>query len=267
MAVLKHRIRDGRAAPFVDLSNCTRNMIMHIWPVKGYGAWQWNCDVLLRRAKLFNGKRIVAIATSEETDSPEVVKEYLKDLDAEFIVVPNHSGLREVATWLPMLEHVFSVKPDELTFTCHAKGVRHSMQPTEIGGKNTTVFDWAYIMYQSTLDYWPLIQELLQTNCMAGSFRRFGEFTTPGNNRWHYSGTFYWFRHKDVFTNQWRKVDQKFFGTESWPGYLFQPSETACIFHDNSSDLYDVRYMHHTVLPEWEAWKKAHHQQYHPIAS
>lgn len=257
MAILKHRIRDGRTAPYVDLSQSTRNLIMHIWPVKGYGAWQWNCDQLLKRASLFNGKRVIAIVTSDVTDSPEAVKEYLKDFTDDFIIMPNHSGLREVITFIPMLEKVSSLATDELTFSCHAKGVRHSAGPTD---DKTTVFKWADTMYQSTLDYWPYVSKLLENNSMVGSFRRFGEFTTPGNNRWHFSGTFYWFRHKDVFTNQWRKVDQKFFGTESWPGHLFQPTETASIFMDHASDLYDLRYMHQTILPAWEAWTKEHRQ-------
>lgn len=252
MAVIKSRLKDGRTAPVVEAIK-TRNLMMHIWPVKGFGAWQWNCDQLLKRASLFNGKRIVSIVTSKEADPQEAVKEYLKDFTDDFIVMPNDPGLREVITWLPMLEKLQSLDPTEMTFTCHAKGVRHNIRPDNVG---STVYHWAKIMYESCLDYWPLAESQLLRNAMTGSFRRFGEFTTPGNNRWHYSGTFYWFRHKDVFENRWRKVDQKFFGTESWPGHLFQPSETGCLFHDMTSDLYDARYMHHTVLPAWEAWKQ-----------
>lgn len=256
MAVIKPRIRDGRLAPVVELVEpVKRNFMMHIWPVKGFGTWQWNCDQVLKRADLFNGKRIIAIAVSNETDHAYVVKEYMRDFTDDFIVVPNHVGLREVVTFIPMLEKLESLDPTEVTFACHAKGVRHALSPDDL---NTTIFPWTKMMYDLCLDYWPLVRLRLQTAAMVGNFRRFGEFTTPGNNRWHYSGTFYWFRHRDVFENTWRKVDQKFFGTESWPGHLFGASQTACLFKDSADDMYDARYVHLHVVPECELWKKEH---------
>jgi hypothetical protein len=91
---------------------------------------------------------------------------------------------------------------------------------------------------------------------MAGAFRKFGQFTTPGNHRWHYSGTNYWFRHDDVFSRDWQKLDQHFFGTESWPGRMFKPEETACLFADNAGDAYKQHYWD-SLARELDVWEGA----------
>lgn len=113
-------------------------------------------------------------------------------------------------------------------------------------------------MYRTCLDDWERVQEHLTTKAMTGSFKRYGQFTTRGNHRWHYSGTFYWFRNRDVFQRNWRHVDRKFFGTESWPGHMFRPEETGCLFMDGADDLYLHEYWTKTIEPALEQWETAH---------
>lgn len=232
-----------------------RNCIFHLWPVRHVGAWQWNCDQLIQRAHLFNGRRVVAIAVSHDADEPEVVKEYLRDFTDEFVVMRNKKQLREVVTFVPMLERIQSLNPNEVTWSGHGKCVRHRIGP-DIGG--STIFRWTDAMYRTTLDDWPAVREALKTNAMVGSFRRFGEFNIRGNHRWHYSGTFYWFRHVDVFRRNWRYVPKRFFGTEAWPGQLFKPDETACLFADRCGDLYDAAYWDRDIQPALEEWHGIH---------
>lgn len=232
-----------------------RNVMMHIWPVKKTGVWQWNCDQLLKRAELFNGKRVVAIVYDSQSDKPEAVKKYLSDFTDDFVVMPNNPALREVVTFVPMLERLESTDPNEVTFCCHSKAVKHAIP---VGNPGTTLFKWTEAMYETCLDHWDHIRELLTTKAMAGSFRRYGQFKTPRNHQWHYSGTFYWFRHVDVFQRNWRYLDKKFFGTESWPGHMFRPEETACIFMDMAEDLYQIPYWASTVTPALEQWRQEH---------
>lgn len=253
------------APPVVKTAEFTepvrRNFIMHIWPVSGHGAWQWNCDQILQRASLFNGKRVVAIVTSKETDSAEAVKEYLCDFTDEFIVLPNNPTLREVLTFVPMLEKVQSTEPNEVTFSCHAKCVRHRVG---VDDPRTPIFRWTQVMYESCLDYWPVVREQLTTKAMTGDFKRYGEFKTTGNHRWHYSGTFYWFRNRDVFSRNWRNIDQQWFGTEAWPGLMFRGDETGCLFMDNADDVYQQHYWTEKIEPAWEEWQRINqdaHQQ------
>jgi hypothetical protein len=97
----------------------------------------------------------------------------------------------------------------------------------------------------------------LESHVFAGSFKRYGMFTTPGNHKWHYSGTFYWFRNQPVFERDWRKIDRKFFGSESWPGHVATEREAACLFHDHCGDLYQMAYWQQAVEPDWTNWRNA----------
>jgi hypothetical protein len=225
------------------LVNPVRNLIMHLLPVASNSNWKMNLHELRARMGLFNGKRILAISVESrdnvegrnlKTVTADEVIEYCKCIGLEWTKIdafPNHSSLREVATFPYLMESVKSVDPNEVTFACHGKSTTHS--------ENSITVQWANRQYRVCLDQWEFVQSALERYSMAGAFRKFGDFATPGNNRWHYSGTFYWFRHDDVFSSQkWRTIDQQFFGTESWPGLLFRPEQTACLFGDNAGDLY-----------------------------
>lgn len=254
-ALLNHWL-PSRLLPAVEPmefgEHVVRNCTYHIWPVRG-GAWQWNCDQLLQRASLFTGKRIVAIVTSADAEPAEVVMDYMRGFATEFIVLRNDRQLREVTTFVPMLERLEEGGVNEVTFCCHSKGVRHKVAVDDEG---STLFRWAAAQYETCLDHWDLVAEQLRTKAMTGSFKRHGMFATRGNNKWHYSGTFYWFRNHDVFQRNWRYVDQKFFGTESWPGHMFKADETGCLFFDNVGDLYNKAYWESEVQPALDLWRR-----------
>jgi hypothetical protein len=239
------------------------NLIMHILPVASNDVWRWNLQQIAQRQHLFNGKRVLAIATDDRVKSGKkdvrtvTADEVLKFSESigltwthtkEFI---NNHTLREVVTFPWLLETVCSGNPDELTFSCHAKGVTHS--------QDSITVRWAERQYRACLDDWQTVWRTLERYSMAGSFRKFGQFGTPKNNRWHYSGTNYWFRHDDVFSRDWRTLDQKFFGTESWPGRLFKPEECACLFADDAGDVYKEAYWA-SIQREIEVWEGARNE-------
>lgn len=235
------------------------NLIMHILPVAANSdVWQWNLQQIANRQHLFNGKRVLAIATE---DNPQSGKKNVCTVSADEVlsfsrsigmtwthakVFKNNQALREVVTFPWLLGTVCSGNPNELTFACHAKGVTHSMDSITVR--------WAERQYRVCLDDWPTVWRTMERFSMAGSFRKFGQFRTPKNNQWHYSGTNYWFRHDDVFSRDWRAMDQKFFGTESWPGRLFLPEECACLFADDAGDAYIEGYWK-ALAREIEVWE------------
>lgn len=248
-AVLNHWL-PGQIPPIepTTLDAATRHLTCHIWPVKGYGAWQWNCDWLLKHADLFNGRRIVAIAVSPEADSPDMVRDYLKDFTKDFIIVRNNPVLREVESWVPMLSMLEPYQSSQdVTFSCHAKAVRHRIKESESAG--STLFRWTRLMYQTCLD-WPAVRPLLEQHGTVGSFRRFAAHmqSRTGFGPWHYSGSFFWWRNRDAFRRNWRYVPSKFFGTEAWPGIMFTPEESGVLFANDCGDLYVDEEM-----KKWEA--------------
>lgn len=232
-----------------DMQSTVRHLTIHVYPTRQHDGWKWNLRQLQQRWSLFNGQKLLGIASDVQTESAATVVDYARTLGMEFdrvIAVPNKPTIREVATWLPMLEYLNPSRAadNEVVFSCHAKGVRHHTMTDTLTG-------WTRLMWEVNLDDWRTVENALSSHLMAGAFRRYGNFTTRGNNRWHYSGTFYWWRLAEIGRRNWRKVDQKFFGTESWPGHVCKANETSCLFMDDCGDLYKREYWRDTVWPEW----------------
>ncbi len=233
-----------------------RHLLYHVYPVKGNGVWQRNLDQLKLWLHLFNGVRAVAIATDARTDPPEAVREYLHGHVRDFLEVQNDGNLREVTTFVPLLERIaWCVGPEHYTFYAHAKGVTKPINP------GVSVHPWVGVLYAANLDYWPLVQSQLAKHPITGAFKKVGRGFGSASS-WHYSGTFYWLRNADVFTRRnWRHVDWAWWGTEAWPGLHFDPQEAGCLFHTGrvpSLNLYNLRYVTRTILPEFERWKREH---------
>lgn len=244
------RLRD--IIPFLSPRPITedtpRNLIMHVWPTNN-GAWQWNLDQLIRRRHLFTGKVVLGVATGPNTVSENEVREYARDLDPKIIRVDNNPRIREGATFQHLLESVGTDK-DSITFFCHSKGARHG---DSFGNDGSTIHQWTEAMYLSCLDQLDAVLDQLASFSMTGPFRRFGNFKTPGNHRWHYSGAFYWFRNADVFERNWQKMDRLFFAVESWPGLMFRPEEVACCLADDCGDLYKMEYWKSEIQPQLDS--------------
>lgn len=222
-----------------------RNLCMHIWPTRN-GAWEWNVEQILQRWDVFTGRKRIAVVESDQTVSLDRVVQAFGGRDIEVFAMPNNPRIREGQTFQRLLEPL-SEDRDAITFYCHAKGARHGESYSSIGSQ---IQRWTEIMYWANLDRMPMILEQLKTSAMTGAFRRFGQFRTPGNHRWHYSGSFYWFRHADVFSQNWRRLDRLFFAVESWPGLMFRPEQVACNFLDDCGDLYKGEFWQQRVLPE-----------------
>ncbi len=231
-----------------------RNLLFHVYPTAG-NLWRRNVEQILNRIDLFNGRRIVAIATDHTTASPEQVKAALKGNVDEILTVPNDPTRREVATFLPLFSSVKSTHPSHVTFFCHSKGVTSMRQGSH------AVKLWTDIMYSACLDYWPYVEKILDSYPVAGAFKKIGRGwpAHESNSEWHFSGSFYWFRNRDVFNTDWQRIDQFWSGIEPWPSIHFRREQAGCIFYESpisSMNLYDVNTFIGSVLPAWEAWKK-----------
>lgn len=224
--------------------------MMHVLPVRDNGAWQRNVEVIRENRDLFDGIKVIAIATNargtmHRLDKPEVVKDAFGD-GFEFLEIPNDRRLREVASFIPLMKRIRDNNtPDDVTFFCHAKGCTHSAD------SDHPISKWREAMYEACL-HWPGVDVALREFSIAGSFRR---VTPLGRALWHYSGTFYWFKNDATFSRRWWNICQAWFGTESWPGVTFRKEESACLFFDNARDLYQTEEWGRveTALEEWRA--------------
>ena len=224
--------------PFTSMPK--RNLLYHIWPVRG-SQWKWNLEQLLRRVEVFNGRRLVSIVTDERSEPAEAVQAALAGHGFEFVIARNDER-GEAINFAQMLRMVASSDADELTFYGHAKGVKYEPNiPLPIRR-------WSEVQYQVVLDDWLTVREQLQRYAMTGPFKRYGRFNPHHNLAdWHYSGTYFWVRHAHLFARDYQNIPQFYGGVETWPGTVFRKEETGCVFID---DLGPSR-AHHPYYPEF----------------
>jgi hypothetical protein len=232
----------------------TRNLLMHLCPFASAGPiWRRNVQQLKHRWHLFTGKKIVAIGTGRGMDSPAAVREAFADDSVQYLEFANNPRLREVVSFLPLFDGVASTDPSEATFYCQAKGVTRPLNP------GVSVHYWTDLLYECNLDYWPLVEDLLQRHPLAGCFKKVGRGFQGSKSSWHYSGSFMWLRNSAVFARpDWRRIDQHWWGIESWPGIHFSPAEAGCLFHEGrvpQLNLYDMGYLRGTVAPALRKWR------------
>jgi hypothetical protein len=243
-----HTNGNGTKQPGAHLWSFTatprRNLLYHVWPVKGT-MWKWNVDELLKRIDLFNGRRVMSIVHDERSVTPDEVKRVVAGHGFEFVVARNDER-GEAINFAEMLRRVASQDANEISFYGHAKGVKYDPEiPLPIRR-------WAEVQYQVVLDDWLTIREQLQRYAMTGPFKRYGRFDPHHNLAdWHYSGTYFWMRHSHLFTRDHQNIPQFYGGVETWPGTVFRKEETGCVFID---ELGPSR-SHHPYYPEF--WRTA----------
>lgn len=224
-----------------------RNLHFCVLPRAHGQKWRKSVEHLKRRWHLFNGRKIVSIFRGTDCDPPDDVRGAFADDSIEYLEFDNDPSLREVVSFVPMLERLESMRGDEITFCCHGKGATH-------GHDDSICHVWGDLMFSVCLDYQQLVECALQDKPICGAFRtRAGDVGVP----WHFSGTFYWIRHDCTFSRNWRNIRRDWMGSESWPGVQFAFEESACLFLDNCNSLYDEDYWARNVFPSFHHWQES----------
>lgn len=234
-----------RPVAFVDLSTAVRHLTYHVWPTLRNDCWRWNLAQLAERWSLFNGRKVLGVAYDYRSEFPDIAKaESLRlgmDWDA-IHVRRNTAKLGEVKTWLLRLSDLQpdTAKENEVVFAAHAKGVRHAPD---------VMIPWVSTMYECCLDDWDTVRQQLEYAMFSGPFQQVRD-----GHRWHYSGSFYWFRLQDVARRNWRNIEGHYSGTETFPWLMADRSETGCLFATDCGDLYTTQGQ---LRQQWEAERHA----------
>jgi len=229
-----------------------RHLLYYVYPRRWNGRWQNNVRQLLRRIDLFDGRRVIAIATDDKTDAAADVRAAFDGHRCEFIELTNVPALREVIAWLPLWERVAAFTgPHDYTFFAHAKGVTRASA--------RTAHKWATLMYEACLDYWPVVEQLLQRHPIVGALKKNGHrFNRDRRSEWIYAGTFYWIRNCDFYTRDWRSVEQQWWGTEYMPGVLYSSAEAGVIYGEGGDEMApSSRVNFARILEGWHEWTSA----------
>lgn len=221
-----------------------RNLLYQLTPFASNDIWQRNVRQVVKRLDLFNGRRVISVATGDGLAAPDEVRAAFGKHDVEIVPHPNSRELRENATFLKLLEQVASTDPAEATFYAHAKGVAKDIlcSGDPLGSRY-----WRNAMYHELLDDWERIAELLEEYPVVGTHRRYhAEQPTiypdgQSSSDWHFAGTFFWFRNRDVFaSDRWREVWQPTgWGAEAWVGRMFPFDRSACVAYDGLVEHYN----------------------------
>lgn len=213
----------------LDRDELETNLIYHVCALKSNDHWRDNIDQLVRRWRVFTQRKIIAVAVGDGMYSADRVRMNFPR-DAEFIEVPNDKRLREVATFLPLLEAV-ETTTRSATFYAHTKG--NSTTDSVIGAKL-----WRNAMYHYLLDHARSCIGLLELAPCVGTTKMVwntnGKSPFPTglrNGNWMFAGTFFWFRNDAVFKHpEWKSIPMDRYGAEAWLGGLFEDKEAVSVF-------------------------------------
>jgi hypothetical protein len=248
-----HAVRSAETKDINDGPPITRlNLVYHVTPIMHpENVWQWNVGELLKRIHIFNGRRIITVATPTAADAramdrPETVIDAFAGHEVEFRFAENDPRLREAPHFLPALREIASTNPSEAVFYAHTKGVSHRDQ--------LAVRAWTAAMYHHNLDRIDEVQQLLPCWPCVGIAKRHGnfEYLRLGLHRkewtyrrrpwhgWHFSGTFWWVRHDKLFSCiDWDKIDMHAYAVEAYLANFFKSEEAASLAYNEIDDPYD----------------------------
>lgn len=241
-----------------DEPDGSNHLLMHVMPVKWNNVWQRSIDQVKMRLSMFDGRKVIACvtksaATTMELDGPDAVREYVHGTGIEVIEVENNKSLREVATWPKLWNVVEQFKnTQDRVFYCHAKGVTRPWNP------GVTVHPWARLLWGGNLHSRSMVKHSLEQFPITGMFKKVGWGFGGSKSSWHYSGSFFWIRCEEAFKfDRVRRIDNYWWGNESWPGIHFPPEHAGCLFLEGrvpSLNMYAWNYATQVALPEFEKW-------------
>ena len=218
------------------------NLLYHVCPITSNDVWRSNVSQVKRRLRIFTGRKVVAVVQGDRLHSLDVVQRELNDHSIEYITRPNDPELREVATFLDLLQCVESTDSDEATFYGHTKG--NSTADNALGAEM-----WRNAMYHHLLDGVHTCRDLLGSHPCVGTHKmrwerreEWSPFPSGLNvGNWMYAGTFFWFRNDAVYGHpKWRDVPRDRYGAEAWLSMLFDVEPAATVFQPWPVNEYPV---------------------------
>lgn len=226
------------------------HLMYHIWPThRGY--WKWHLRQLAARWAIFTGRKVLGVVVGDGAATADEVRAESESLGLDWDQIhigENRPSRGEVVSWPKLIRDIAWSHHgrQDLCFYGHAKGSKANTEAVKL---------WSQAMYQHLLDRFPEVKDALSDKLFAGCFRKKGMFETVDNHRWHFSGTFYWFRLYDIFKREWNRVDDEYYGAESWPGLMAKHEESACIIGDE----YDGTFRNMYNVKEARNWVRHDH--------
>jgi len=233
------------------LVNPTRNLIFHVYPLKGAEwNWHWHLEQIARYAEAFNGKICIGIGTGQNLASPDVVQSRLAGVPvSDWVIQPNNKQLAETSTFVELLKCVKTDDPNTITFRFHTKGVTHRKDGVEQ--------PWARLLWETNMDI-ASVEDALASHTVAGAMLSHEPLVRRhSGGDFFFAGSAYWFR-SDVFQRDWAHCEPNRWWVEYWPGAVAKQHEAACLCHDfTDGAVLSMDYFDSEVRKDWNLWRIA----------
>ena len=243
--------RDHRIIPAPFPKTPIRNLHYFIYP-RYEESIEYHIGELRRSIEVFNGKKICCVAIDQNTlhEKYALQLEYLFD---KVYYVQNNPSIREKAGFVETLRELRSNDPNQAICFAHAKGQQLHTKTAPL------IRLWSETMYETCVRNWSEVRAAMEEGYpVVGSFKSYEGFRTT-SYRWHYSGSFWWARSREIFTNKnWKEMCETWWAAESYVGRHYTRDEGYCIFGANSGSLYE----HSTwekLKPELDKWRTEQH--------
>lgn len=240
----------------------TRHCLYHAYAPAGDAQWMHNIDVLgLWQAEAFNGSKIAAIATGPESEPFEIVAARLEPMGFHCHEFGNDPQIREVASFVPLLDMIQTTADDVAVFYAHTKG-----NTTKDGKRGARI--WRNVMYRELVREWKRCVKHLEDYAAVGTHRiAWGKHKPPyptqlRHGKWMFAGTYFWFRADRVFTRpDWSILPRDRYAAEAWLSGMFSIEETKSVYQLWPEKQYP------TPSPYWPMTYPEQDQSWEPLSS
>jgi hypothetical protein len=201
----------------------------------------FNISNLKRYIHKFNGKKIINITHSDINFAKQFVLDNFSEYnDIHFFYTENTPEFHEVSPFIEkLLPSVFSTDENEYTFYGNSKGVSRYRDPI----RESVSLLWASTLYHENLKDFNRIPEILSQYSCCGCFKLNKPFTAVSFVNWHFSGTFFWFNNKKLFSKtNWKQIYGSRYGVEGYMATHFPTEQSFCLAYElpeGKEDIYN----------------------------
>ena len=228
-----------------------KNLAFYICPFACNDERKTNVEILSKHLSIFDGEIAVCVATGNGLVESSEVKSYVSEKiskEIHWISISNDPALGEVKGFIPLMNIMAASNPDSATFYCHAKGVTPGKKRSEL----EAVRMWRDLMYTYCLSDPTRIDAVLQKWPCCGCFKKYGSHHLSTGSPWHFSGTFFWFRNRDIFSKTgWNEVKDDRYWVEGFIGELIPSEDAFCLFGNDPWPCNLYKY-------DYETWLQFH---------
>jgi hypothetical protein len=194
-----------------------KNLIYFIYWSPENGMLEYNLSLLERYIHIFDGE-VICINVGMEEKYWSLQKKYTKFTNK--ITIDNYADNDPVNGEKDYFKYALTLLPkdDSITFYAHAKGVSRMV--------NRPLKWWVKLLYKGNLDSLPD----MKNHIFSGCFGKLRTASTQCPLEFHYSGSFFWFKTKEVLERYEKKriipkeIDTRWF-TENFPAFIAKEHE------------------------------------------